>query len=277
MNSKPSDFFSITEFITERSNHIPASVKGTPALSPEESLLVYRNDYQCRMKEVLQSQYPMTCKALGDTIADEFTESYVLEIPCPTWELSLYGHQFPEFINENLKSLLTFNKPFIFDLATLEWGMQLFFHEPQPPNPIPLSESPSEDWIQQLNPSPQLRVFKSLYNIPALFRWLKLNSKNPIALASSFEQNIPELNKASFYYLYKNKNQLVLIQDLTEAEHSLLTYWQKFKNLESTFEFIQTKLSSDSNLMPEELLQALPHLISKLHQNGFLIEGSAPQ
>ncbi len=262
------DFKTIIDFIIERSDVISPTIKGTPNLTPQECLTIYRHDYQARLLGLLKEYFPITKRYLGEELFIKIAESYLIEKPPKNWKLSQYGDEFPDYLESNLNTLLTSDVPFIKELAQLEWASQIFFDE-EAPKPLPLlTTPPSEDWINELTLSPQMRFFSSPFDIPSLYRWAQKQpeSVEPLAIAISWQN-------PSFYFLSMNSDFLVELNDLTDTEFFVLSQWKKHLKLGATMEAIEA-LSLDSPQELEESLTEIPSLLSKLSRLGFIVNPS---
>lgn len=229
----------ILSFITGQSQEVPSQVKGSPRLSGFESLNIYRNDYFCRLQNVLGEHYPMTWKILGDEQFYHLAKDYLLKNPSQSWDINSYGHCFPQYLEANSPSAVTEHFPFIPDLAHLEWANHVFFHEDGEPSPV--TDLPTtEDKIGRLQLSDKLLLFTSVYQIPSIYRAAQNNeSQRPI-----------DWNQPSFYFLSKKDFQ-VQLEDLNEAQFRLLTLWKKHGSFQNMTEAIDASISDDDPLLAE--------------------------
>ncbi|MAF76919.1 MAG: hypothetical protein CME63_09515 [Halobacteriovoraceae bacterium] len=100
------------------------SLKGAGTLSQIDALRVYRQDYILRLTEVLGDQYSACWKVVGDDDFLRACESYIHENPSSFKSLSLYGNDFPYFLDQRLRE----DYPFILQLGLYERSFYQLFH-----------------------------------------------------------------------------------------------------------------------------------------------------
>lgn len=263
--SHSNDFNPILDFIMERTNEVSPYIKGTPKLTPTESLLIYRNDYQNRLVSILKDHYPITHRFLGEDLFTNLAESYLALQPPKTWNLSDFGDQFPEHLISSLNSLLTSDIPFIKDLACLERASLVFFNEEAPKPLIPLTDTPSEEWLNELILSPQLRFFSSPFEIPKLYRW----AQNQVTTTSPLNYSHLCWQNPTSYFLSMNNDFITELNDFSPTEFQLITLWKKHQSLGSLIQALESPNFSPAAIEP--YLKIIPSLLAKLSRLGFII------
>lgn len=105
-----------------------ATVRGGGRLTPEAAVAVYRRAYPARLSEALGETYARVWRVLGDADFLAACRDYAYARPSVSHNLSDYGYDFPEFLEQRAELA---HAPFIGDLARLEWAFKDVFHAPR--------------------------------------------------------------------------------------------------------------------------------------------------
>jgi hypothetical protein len=134
-------------------------------MTPTARLQVYNGGYFTRLKEVLEIDYKVLLRAMGDHAFFHLALDYVDRHPSRHPNLNLFGKQLPDFIATR-RGLA--NRAFLRDLACLECTMVDAFSAPEftPLDPSSLAHLTQEQWndaVLQVNPS--VRLLRSSYPV----------------------------------------------------------------------------------------------------------------
>ncbi len=230
---------SILKFITGRSESIPINVKGTPRLAPQDSLKIYKTDYFCRLQGVLGEHFPMTWKIMGDEQFHKFSGDYVLKNPSQSWDINIYGHEFPLYLKTSLHPIVLDHFPFLPDLAQLEWAHHEFFHSAAEANPV-IDIPASEEQLGELKLATQFQVFTSPYQITNIYRAVQRD-----------ESLLPEHWKGPSYYFLSKKDFQVHLEELNETQYRILATWKKQGSFASMSLALEDSISADDPILNE--------------------------
>ena len=88
-------------------------------LSVSEQLAIYRESILGGMSKALAEVYPVCRQLVGDAFFDHMADAYVLQYVSTTADITCYGEQLAEFI-ENFEA--AGSVPYLADVARLEWA-----------------------------------------------------------------------------------------------------------------------------------------------------------
>ena len=134
-------------------------------MTPTARLQVYSGGYFTRLKEVLETDYKVLLRAMGDHSFFHLALDYVDRHPSRHPNLSRFGKQLPDFIATR-RGLA--NRAFLRDLARLECAMVDSFNAPEftPLDTSSLGQLTQEQWndaVLQVNPS--VHLLRSSYPV----------------------------------------------------------------------------------------------------------------
>lgn len=204
-------------------------------LSAQKALTVYADAYRARLIDALGETFEATWWCLGDELFKKMAEQYIFENPSVFYNLSDYGHKFPEFLKLNLA---VHQLDFVSDLANFEWEFSLLFHESEVLSEINLDtlRTLGSDFSFEL--VPQMRLFKSEYGILNIWNSYKENSKKK-----------PSWDTPQSFILFKFENNLK-IRELTTEEFIFL---RSAKAGRSLVECVESIFSLGREINPDEM------------------------
>lgn len=91
-------------------------ITGGGSLNSENALDVYSQDYQARMRDALSQNYEATWLFMGDEEFFECADKYIQSYPSHLLNLTNYGEEFPEMLEEN-SELIDASKMAMFERA----------------------------------------------------------------------------------------------------------------------------------------------------------------
>jgi len=147
-----------------------------------ERLEIYARAYYARLLECLRAEFPITVKALGDELFDQFAVSFLERYPSQSYTLDHLGARFPQYLAETRPvddETDTSWLDFLVDLARLEWNIAEVFDGPGAEGATLLGKDqilaiPPERWDQvRLVPVPCLRVIRLDFPVHDFYRALR--------------------------------------------------------------------------------------------------------
>lgn len=220
IDNKPSEQFALETFQQIFVNSIQSGTepnklfiklfKDTPALTVNNALLTYRNDYTARLTDALADTFAATEFVLGSglfkQLANDFLKSHVSRHP----DLGAFGHELPYFVRTHR---LCSDYPYLPDLCQLERCFHTFFHA---------APQKSSDWsLMESHPEPEqlffqliasAHIFVSDYPLFDLWTW----KKAPEQILDIYQ------GKKEYLLLFKNKLG-VRSHRLNQNQYQLLT------------------------------------------------------
>jgi hypothetical protein len=142
-----------------------AMILPSKTLQPLERLDVYREMYEARLIEALESDYPSLAHFLGEETFAELTHLYISENPSRSYTLNVFGATLTEFIGgvDGLK-----RRDFVQDLARFEWTQTKVFDDPQtePLSAEAIAAVPADAWENaRLKPVSAFRLIELRYPV----------------------------------------------------------------------------------------------------------------
>ncbi len=199
-----------------RADHESPPYRLVAAITPGGSLLstdsleVYRHGFIVRLTESLGDIYEAVWWVTGDDEFFRLAKMFILSRPSQAYNLSSYGHEFPEFLRMErpLPDL-----PFLPDLAQFEWLFKDIFHTKQ-------HESVSQEAIStitqegniQFTFGPSVHIFSAPFTVYDLWK-----------LRGTCHDGRPpvEWDHPQHLLLYKKGDQ-IFVNELDKVEYMLL-------------------------------------------------------
>lgn len=243
------DYRAIVSFIEGRSDSVPEEIRGTPNLSAEDCLRIYRNDYQARMHSVLRSHYPATAKLLGETAFADLTMRYISLTPSLSWNIDAFGDRLADYLSYENEFCFRLDFPFLSELASIEWTSTQMFHESISIWPLRTPPQTMED-LSVLKLGRPLKVFQSEFQIPKIYRSLQAESSQP-----------PKDWRTSSYYFLCLKEFTVQLEEINLAEFLVMKTWLE----QGTLDAALSKIELEFNEKVGEIELILGPLLNRLH------------
>ncbi|HEX4150492.1 MAG TPA: DNA-binding domain-containing protein [Pirellulales bacterium] len=115
----------------------PSAIESVICPSREQSsverLEIYAHAYYARLLECLRAEFPMTARAIGEDLFDEFAIDYLQSCPSQSYTLDQLGGRFAGFLAETRPDAADDAAAwlgFLPDLAALEWHFAEVFDGP---------------------------------------------------------------------------------------------------------------------------------------------------
>ncbi|MER2564786.1 MAG: DNA-binding domain-containing protein [Myxococcaceae bacterium] len=139
------------------------------ALSPDERVNVYAEQYWLRLRDVLRGEFEHVRAVLGDDDFDVLAAKYVKAHPSTHFSLNWLGQHLPSF----LRAQPVEGAPFLADLAELEWARSQAFIAVD--SPVVSAEglavvTPETAATVRFTLTPSVRVLRHAFDVRPLFR-----------------------------------------------------------------------------------------------------------
>jgi hypothetical protein len=152
-----------------------ALVSHRGALGPAQRLDIYTDMYRTRLVDVLREDFPRVLAILGDEEFRVLACRYLVRHPSTHPSVRYVGRRFADFLAGE-----TGGRPFLGDLARLEWARVEVFDAPDadPLGRLDLESLPASDWpILRLRPIPACLVVECAW--PAHEIWAAAENSVP--------------------------------------------------------------------------------------------------
>ena len=237
-----------TQALRYKNTLISREIQGKQALSSDDLLQLYRNNFVIGVSEALAATYPHTLALVGEDFFNSVAREFILQQPPQENNIISYGDGFSAYLHTlpQLQSL-----PYIAEMARFEWLLEQttnLYQENKQLDIERLAAVPEQQFAAiRLQLPSQVSLFHSEQNIQRLYQMMVNNSIQET-----------DLNQACYMALKKHADFRIELIPLTQDEFVLL---QKIHQ--------QCALSeiTASNLQP-----FLPELIEKGLINDFTIE-----
>ena len=128
-------------------NHdaVLSAISASGCAAPAMQLAVYSNAYRLRLREVLETDFPVLAAALGEDAFDELADAYIEVHPSHSYSLRDFSGQLASFL---CKQPGYREIPVLAELATFEWRLGKAFDADD--DPVITTETmchiPPQDW-----------------------------------------------------------------------------------------------------------------------------------
>jgi hypothetical protein len=171
-------------FLLRRDNRIYQSTIGTDGFPVDRRLDIYSNAYRCRLLEALESNYPTLKTLLGQDDFEKLGQTYISDYPSTNRSIRWFGEKLAYL----LKNHPTYkNKPYLSELAQLEWTLTLVFDAADAPllRVEDMATIAPECWINmRLQAHPSVFRLDLSWNVVALSQAISLKQTRPGPLQS---------------------------------------------------------------------------------------------
>lgn len=220
-------------------------------LTEPDAIDVYGNGVIVRLTEALGETFEAVWWVCGDEDFFALAKHFIQAQPSTTYNLSKYGKEFPEFLDE----VLPFpDLPFLGNLARFEWTFKDLFHTGQ-------HDSVHSDLIQSLTEDASIRfrfgravrLFSSPHAVYDLWklRGTEHEGKPPV-----------EWDRTQYLLMYK-KDRQIYVNEISEAEFRVL-------NTLGEGQTIETALHSVVKDHPDFSPEAISNLFQMVFHTGII-------
>ena len=201
------------DFLSGKSGLITRSVAEQGNINVDTRLNIYRNAYQIRLQQALETDHEMLGIYLGDDLFEKMANGYIDTHPSSFTSLRHFGEQLPEY----LKHTEPFNEyPLISELACFERRLLDVFDAADSKR-VPLSalrEIPPDEWPgMKLRFHPSTQLFITSWNSIESWKALKAGQDPPAAQSQGH----------AYWLLWRGVDLLSEFRPVDEDEYILLS------------------------------------------------------
>ncbi|MCB0308655.1 MAG: putative DNA-binding domain-containing protein [Bdellovibrionales bacterium] len=188
-----------------------------------ERFAVYSDGYVARLHRALKETYVACENLLSEDLFLKLAKSYIQDHPSNSYNLNRYGEVFPKFLKD---SNVTKSKPWLTDLANLEWLISESFHAHVDCQlDLPLGEYLKVKWTQlYLSLNDSCVLLESEWPVHAIW---KLAKQNEIHQAHE--------PKKIFLFIYRIGDE-VIFNPISKNQHAFLHLVHMHHSLETCLE-----------------------------------------
>jgi len=203
----------LIDFLSGKSGLITRSVADQGSIDAETRLNIYRNAYQIRLKQALETDHEILGIYLGDDLFEIMANGYVGTHPSSFTSLRHFGDRLPEYLN-NTEPFSA--HPIISELAFFERRLlDVFDAADSKRTPMSaLKEIPPDDWPgMKLRFHPSTQLFIASWNSIESWKALKTGQDPPAA----------QLQGHAYWLLWRGDDMLSEFRPVDEDEYNLLS------------------------------------------------------
>ena len=197
-----------------------SAVADQPPISRGERLHIYEHAYINRLIENLEDDFKAVSRVIGEERFAGVVTDYMSHFPSTSPSVADLGRNFPAFL---LLHEISADFPFLFELATFEWGLCEALYSANSERdraPATQGEIPEAVWLQaRIEIDKSLRAYKFEFPIPEIWK-----NGTP-----------PERPVTTYAIVFRNEH-LARFENLTESQFRLLRMLQSGVSIESALE-----------------------------------------
>ncbi|WP_221073817.1 DNA-binding domain-containing protein [Agarivorans aestuarii] len=217
------------------------------ALSPDESMQIYQNNYLISLSEALSATYPTVQKLVGEDYFKFAARSFILQHGHNQGDLNLFGHGFNQFVQQQdaLAQL-----PYLADIAQLDWQIEQTAGQAMPSHYFTVetlqSIPPEQLGDVVLHLASHQSLLASQYPVFSIYQMVQANQVEAI-----------ELDEQDFVLFTKQADFEVQLEQISPLSHAFLNHCHQLRPLG---ELPQHCLAELESLLGESIqLQRLSH------------------
>lgn len=215
----------------------------SPTMQPHQRIELYNQQYWWRLITTMHETFPLVTRLFGyHGFNQEISVPYLMKYPPKHWSLITLGKDLTKWVDENYHAN---DKKLIYDAASLDWAFNDSFIAQQL-KPLNLSNLPSSRdeenlLIITMRLQPHIYLFEWNYDLFS-FRNAFLDHDPDYWIENDF----PELPKGRpyFFVLYRNSQNNIRWKEITAAEHTLLTIFEKGATIEQACTLLENQKNS---------------------------------
>ncbi len=223
------------------------------AVDKQTRLLIYKNAYQARLKEVIDTDHNILGHYLGDELFNQMTTAYIQDHPSRFTSLRDYADQLPPFLQRHKPFS---DHPIISEIARFERLLLSAFDAPEAPRiDLPtINRIPATDWpTMTFNFHPSVQLVSFAYNAVESWQALKTQTTPDPATA-----------KSSHWLLWRNEQRLTEFRSLSPEENTLITMLLNGEDFSAICTFLLTAHS------PQTVANVALNYLSQWVEQGIL-------
>jgi len=205
-------------FVLENKEDFEGQVSDLDKTEGRSGMNVYQNGYYLRLLEVLELDYPVLLKIVGEKTFDNWGREYIKTNPSSRFTVRHFGKNFDKFLANHPQA-----QPFHAEMARFEWYLEIVMDTEDGPclTIDNLSKIPPEKWTDiRFTVHPSLAMTKFNYNVPAIWS-AYINEEQEIPKEEYHDQAIQFVfwrYNTQGYYLGLNEDQYTMFELLREGK-----------------------------------------------------------
>jgi len=164
-------------YVLDQDPAIETQVVGETSKLKRERLDVYREGYALRLLEILEKNFPVLRKLMGEELFEKLGRAYITAYPSHHFSIRYFGRYFSKFLSSSADV-----QPEYVDVALFEWTLETVMESPDAPQLTfeTMSAIPPEAWANlQLVTHPSLQVVPFFYNAPKIWQAVQHETEMP--------------------------------------------------------------------------------------------------
>ncbi len=207
------------EFLLQGEKKIANHIVQQGAISVDTRLHIYRNAYQVRLRETIDTDHPLTGVYLGDDLFDQMVQQYINIYPSHYRSLRHFCDDLPVFLADN--------KPFsehpqIAELARFERLLLCVFDAPDAATVSveALGELPPQNWPEmKIHFHPSVRLFESPWNVVSVWQAIKEEQSPPDSRWSTEECLLWRNREKMTEFLHVGAAELCMVKEFQHGSN----------------------------------------------------------
>lgn len=221
-------------FMMGQDSEIAGHIRDHGAITVDTRLNIYRNAYQVRFWEVIDTDHPILGVYLGDDLFNNMVRDYINAYPSHFKSLRYFADRLPQFLTED-ETLKVY--PHIAELARFERELLNAFDAPDVDcaERQQLVDLAPDKWpTLKLVFHPSLLVFTTDYNVVDIWQHIKAERTPP-----------DSLQQDETWLLWRNRERLTEFASLDNFEFTMYQAFLSGNNLEEVAELLLEISHSD--------------------------------
>lgn len=169
-------------FVLENQEAFENQVTDLDKTDGRSGMNVYQNGYYLRLLEVLELDYPILLKMVGEKQFDDWGRAYIKTYPSSRFTVRHFGQNFDKFLANQSSA-----EPIHVEMARFEWYLEIVMDKLDGPYLTidDLSKIPPEKWINiGFTVHPSVTMTKLYSNVPMI--WAAYNNEEKEIPAPEF-------------------------------------------------------------------------------------------
>lgn len=157
-------------FLLRGGDQMLQRVSGTAKVSAPKRLEIYFDAYRLRLLEALDSNYPVLHAWIGDDEFEKLGLAYLAAHPSTNFSIRYFGHRLAEYLATSAEYR---DKPYLQEMASLEWAMSETFDAPDSPLVMldDMAAIPADAWPEmRLTFHSSARRLDLRWNVPPIWK-----------------------------------------------------------------------------------------------------------
>lgn len=222
-------------YLLGQSDDIAEHVVDQGNISRDIRLAIYKNAYQIRLKETIETDHEILGFYLGDDMFDPMVAAYIAAYPSQKRSLRQYADNLPRFLSEEYKPFAEY--PQIGEIARFERLLLSAFDagDAERFSREDLAEIAPDDWpAMQFRFHPSTQLFFSQWNVVEIWQALKGQEAPPEPLQDNH-----------YWLLWRNDERLTEFRSIQTMEYELFQLALAGENFAALCETLLEQVSEE--------------------------------